>query len=115
MNKPLKLLLGLATVWPAVYLVLFFVTAFSTIFPSSGDVPTPFTIGSPGFIAAHFFTMLLSMGLMAFYIYRAVKSDRLNDTWKIIWTLVIFFAATVAMPVFWYLHVWPEQPAASEA
>jgi len=114
MNKPLKILLGMATIWPAIYMVLFFVTAFSAIF-SPGGAPTPFPIGSAGFIAAHLFTMLLSMGLMAFYIFRVVKSDRLDNTRKIIWTLLIFMAGAFAMPVFWYLHVWREQPVASEA
>jgi hypothetical protein len=81
---------------------------------SARSVPDIVPIGFLGLFAVHVFTMFVIMGLMALYIYLAVKSDRLDQTMKIIWTVLICMMGMFAMPVFWYLYVWRDPPAASE-
>jgi hypothetical protein len=76
------------------------------------ELPAIFPIGFMGLFAVHILTIFLIMGLTAFYIYLAVKSDRLDQTMKIVWTILICMMGLLAMPVFWFLYVWREPPVA---
>ena len=192
MKKSTKILLGIATIWPVVYMLLFFLTIFSVLIFSSfaqersnrnsqsidliqleqkikngelksltirgsemtaidrfngqeyrvqvtndrtrdeilkqarefdasgkprverveeesgGTFPTLFPIGFIGLFVIHMFTILLVMTLMAFYIVQVVRTDRLDQTMKILWTVLICMVAMGAMPVYWYLYIWRE-------
>jgi hypothetical protein len=73
--------------------------------------PAIFPIGFIGLFAVHGFTILLMMGLMVFYIVHIVRSDRLDQTNRIIW---IVLACTVGMfsnPVYWYMYIWRDPPS----
>jgi hypothetical protein len=48
-------------------------------------------------------------GLIAFYIVFLFKTDRVPQDKKALWAAVIFLGNMVAMPVFFYFYVWPEQ------
>jgi hypothetical protein len=71
-------------------------------------------IGFVGLFAAHTITILLMMGLMPFYIILAVKSDRLDQTMRIVWVVLICMLGMFAMPVYWYLYVWRIGPPAGK-
>jgi ATP-dependent Zn protease len=199
MKKSTKILLGLATIWPVVYMLLFFVTIFSVLIFSSfaqersnrnsqsidliqleqkikngelksltirndemtaidrlngqeyrvqvandrtkaeilkqarepdasgkprvervdeesgGTFPTLFPIGFIVLFVVHMFTILLIMALMAFYIVQVVRTDRLDQTMKILWTVLICMVGMGAMPVYWYLYIWREPANAAPA
>jgi hypothetical protein len=66
-----------------------------------------------GFFAVHILTIFLIMGLTAVYIYLAIKSERLDQTMKIVWTVLFCMMSFLAMPVFWYLYVWREPKRAT--
>ena len=192
MKKSTKILLGIATIWPVVYMLLFFLTIFSFMISipfaqsdanknaqsidliqleqkiKNGEVklltirgdkltatdrvgdqefyvyvtneqsrdeilkqaremdgsgrprvekvevepdsfaPAIFPIGFAALFAVHLFTMLLIMGLMAFYIVQVVRTDRLDQNMRILWTILICMVAMGAMPVYWYLYIWRE-------
>ena len=74
---------------------------------------TLFGIGFVGLFAALLITMLLMMGLMPLYIILVVKSDRLDQTMRIVWVVLICMLGIFAMPVYWYLHVWRNEPPSS--
>jgi ATP-dependent Zn protease len=80
---------------------------------SDPSLPTLLPVGFIGLFVVHFFTILLVMALMAFYIVQVVRTDRLDQTMKILWTVLICMIAIGAMPVYWYLYVWREPPAAT--
>lgn len=199
MKKSTKTLLGLATIWPVVYMLLFFLTVFSVlIFFSSAagrsrsnsesidliqleqkikngelknlrirgseitaidrlndqeynvqvtndrtkaeiirqareidangkqrvdkieeetgsTTPTLFPIGFIALFIVHMFTILLILALMAFYIVQVVRTDQLDQTMKILWTILICMVAMGAMPVYWYLYIWHEPTNAAPA
>jgi hypothetical protein len=53
------------------------------------------------------------VGLMPLYIILAVKNESLDQTMRIVW-IVLFATMGVAVnPVYWYLYVWRQPPAAS--
>ena len=72
--------------------------------------PALLGFGFAGFIIAHFITILLMLGLMPFYIVLVVKSERLDQTMRIVWVVLICMLGMFAMPAYWYLYVWRNGP-----
>jgi len=117
MSKTTKLLLGLATIWPFVYMILFFITIFSVVLFSRGADPGA---GPPPLIALifplHILTMLVIMGLTIFYMVNVFKNERVVKDQKVLWAVVLFLGNVLAMPIYWYLYIWKEaSPAAGSA
>jgi hypothetical protein len=114
MKKPLKLLLGIATLWPFAYLVLFFVAIFSTIFFVPGSEGQT---GAPPLIALilplHLLTMIAIMALMVFYIVNVFRNDRVEKDKKALWAVVLFMGNMIAMPIYWYLYIWKAEAVAA--
>ena len=107
MQKSTKLLLGAATLWPFVYMFLFFILVFSMLFLGPGaERVMPFVF------VLHMLTILLVLGLTVFYIVDIFKNERVEKDKKVLWAMVIFFGNMVAMPVYWYLYVWKEAAVA---
>jgi hypothetical protein len=115
MKKSTKILLGLATLWPFLYMILFIVFAFSSIFFMRGqggeESGPPFFFMV--FFAIHLFTMLCIMALTIFYMVNVFRNDRVDKDKKVLWAVVIFMGNLIAMPIYWYLYIWKEAPAVS--
>lgn len=112
LKRSTKILLGIGTIWPVVYIAIFFIAIFSMIAltPVPGDpAPDPiFAVGIIAFFIVHFVTILLSLGLTVFYIVHAVKNTRLDSNMRIIWIILFFFGGMLAEPIYWYLQIWKE-------
>ncbi len=113
MSKTIKLLLGLVTIWPFAYLILFFITIFSLVIFSTGDQTGS---GPPPLIALifplHLLTMLVIMALTVFYMVNVFRNERVVKDQKVLWAVVLFLGNVLAMPIYWYLYIWKEgQPA----
>ncbi len=113
MKKSNKILLAMASLWPFVYTTLFFVFMFSSFFflPHNGSsddgvFPYLFMIIFP----LHLLSMLLIMGLNIFYIVNVFKNDRVDKDKKVLWAVVLFMGNVIAMPIYWYLYIWRENP-----
>jgi hypothetical protein len=115
MQKPTKVLIGLATLWPLVYMILFFAFIFLTIFLGPGPGPER---GMPPLMALifglHLLTMIVILGLSVFYIVDVFKNERVDKDKKALWAIVIFFGNMIAMPVYWYLYIWKEPAIANQ-
>jgi hypothetical protein len=125
MKKSTKVWLGIATGWPILYMLIFFVAIILLmIFASSaggpsapdpvGTVSLLMPIGLVAFMAAHMITIFGSLALTVFYIVRIFKTEQLDQNMKIMWTLLMFFAGMLVQPVFWYFYIWRETPIAAE-
>jgi hypothetical protein len=110
MKKPTKVLLGLASLWPLLYMIFFFVFIFFSIFfiSSSGDPGS----GPPFFFflifPLHLLTMVLIMALTVFYIVNVFRNERVDKDKKALWAIVLFMGNMIAMPIYWYLYIWKE-------
>ncbi len=109
LGKPARLLLGLATLWPVLYLfifLIFFVYLFTrTLVPGSGPASGPerwFMLIFP----LHLLTILLSFGLTAIYIVDVFINDHVARAIKALWAVVLFMGGLIAMPIYWYLYFW---------
>lgn len=107
MQKTAKLLLGLATLWPVLYLILFFVVILLTTLFLPG---TPGQPGPPPLIGLilplHLITMVVVFALMIFYIVNVFRNDRVEKDKKALWAIVLFMGSMIAMPVYWYFYIW---------
>lgn len=111
MSKTVKLLLGLATVWPVAYMFLFFVFIFSTILSGGGNPVNPPMEFVLVFVL-HLFTMLVIAALTIFYIVNVFRNERVEKDKKVLWAVVLFLGSLIAMPVYWYLYIWKPAPEA---
>jgi hypothetical protein len=98
----LKLPLLLATLWIPLYLVWFMVLMVTSMSGAAlFDVERT--------LAIHVATMGLTMLLLVYYVVHVFRSKSVPHDRRVMWLLVLFFGAPVAMPVYWFLHVWPQR------
>ena len=110
MQKSTKVLLGIASIWPIVYMFLFIGLFFTAILfgpgpaePGSGIQP-----GLAFIFGLHLLTMVLILALTVFYIVDIFRNDRVEKDKKALWAIVIFMGNAIAMPIYWYLYFWKE-------
>ena len=115
MKKSTKILLALATLWPFLYMILFFVFIFSSIvfMPSHAGEESGPPFFFAAFIALHLLTMLWIMALTVFYMVNVFRNDRVDKDKKVLWAVVIFMGNMIAMPIYWYLYIWKEAPSST--
>lgn len=107
MSRSKKIILGIATFWPILYMVIFFLFVFSqffTVFSSSEfeGPPTGFLI----IFGLHFLTIVLLFILLFIYVRNVFKNERISQDKKALWAVVLFFGNFIAMPIYWYLYIW---------
>lgn len=121
LSKTQKILLGVLSGWPFVYIFIFLIFIFGFVAlssggPGGGSELDPFLGG--GFVVlmvVHFITMFLIMALTVFYIIHAVKNTKLDSNMRIIWIVLFFFGGMIAEPIYWYLQIWKNpEPSISQ-
>jgi hypothetical protein len=109
LSQPFKVVIGALTLWPFLYILIFIGVAFVSVVGARESGPsTGFPIGFALLFAAHFLTMLLMFGLVAFYVAFLFKTDRVPSDKKALWAVVLFLGNMIAMPVFFWFYVWPD-------
>ena len=105
LSKPSKILVLVATFAPPVYMIAFFASFFLSFGKPGNASPIFDNFGL--FMAIHLCVMLLTFALLAFYIVFLFKTERVKPEQKVLWAVVLFFGGPIAMPIFWFVHVWP--------
>lgn len=110
LSKPAKLAVIGATILMPLYLVFF----MAEIFLSTGNRAGKSLIFEHFelFFIVHGLMMLLQFALIAFYIVYLFKTSRVAPGQKALWAIVLFMGGPIAMPIFWYLHIWREPQVA---
>ena len=104
LSRPIKLLVGAATVWLPLYMVAFFMIVFAGMSTHSAMDLDSFDI----LFRVHMATSILSVGLLAFYVVHLFKAKHFVGDQRLMWALAIFFLGPLAMPFYFFNHVWPE-------
>lgn len=116
LSRPVKIVVGAFTLVPLVH-ILVFMTTFLWIFVQISQIrpgapPEAFGQGIERWffllMALHFAMMLVAWALIAFYLVYLFKTDRVAKDKKALWAVVLFMAGLIAMPVFFWLYIWPE-------
>lgn len=115
LNKSSKIVLGVLTFLPllvAVSFLGFIVINFLSVFFSQEPVMPMMLFSYLSYIIPYIFPIfLLALGLFVFYIVHIIKNPLLDTEKRILWTVVVFLAYGVAIPTYWYIHVWKNTPS----
>ena len=112
MKKPIKIMVGIATLWPFIFILIVYHIFSKAFSPSS-----PIIVGSPFYILSQhvpYFTPMLKgtagfVVILAFYfIHNVVKNETISRKNKVIWALVVSFGNIFIMPFYWYIFIWKE-------
>ncbi len=108
MTKGKAITLGIFSVWPILYMILFMGTIIimmaSTLAghpPGNGQQKIMMAI-----LPLHLFTIFEIFGLVAIYLFYLFKTDVVAQDKKALWAVVIFLGNMISMPIFWYLYIW---------
>ena len=58
----------------------------------------------------HFCSLFLEVGLFIFYLVHTIKNKNASDSLRIVLGLGHLFLPFVAMPIYYYLYIWRENP-----
>ena len=92
--------------------MVFFMFTAITLPTSDGSSGPPLTFQI--IFPLHALTMLEMFGLLAVYMMHVFKTDRIAQDQKVLWAILIFMGNMIAMPIYWYLHIWKDPPPAPE-
>ena len=97
-------MVGLLSIWPFVYMGLFFALMFAFWFQTTAEEH-----GSSLFkliFPLHCGTMLLTFILVGVYVVHLFRTDAIPSDKKALWAVVLFLGNLMAFPFYWYLYMW---------
>jgi hypothetical protein len=98
MNSTKKILLGLITLWPLLYLVAFMFFA-PVLFFAAPDFPIEIVF------FLHPFTMFVIVGLLVFYVRDALNNKKIPETRKTLWVVLLIIGNAIVMPIYFYSFI----------
>ena len=122
LSKPLRIVIGIATFWYALYLLLtiagivfFFGYVFLALFAGGESISNLRTLFAQilsleFLLPIHVCSLSLEVGLLIFYLVHTIKNTKASDSMRIVLGLGHLFLPFVAMPIYYYLYIWKENP-----
>ncbi len=116
MNRTSTILLGLVTLIPAVCLVVTLVQmidVFSEIAATGGSVePGVLSQGIKNSLVASWISSIAMVPLVVFYVWHAAaRASFSGQLARVIWIAALILVAPLAMPIYWYAHLWAPVPS----
>ncbi len=102
-----RVALGVATLWPFLYIVFFIVVIGIATVRGGGEPDNELIIPEALLFALHIFTMLVVVLLMVVYLVHAYRSEELVGDKKTFWVIALFMGNLLAMPVYWWMFLRP--------
>jgi heme/copper-type cytochrome/quinol oxidase subunit 2 len=112
MSKRIKILLGLATLWPFLYIIAFLILVVVQIYLFATNAPRPADDVPHLFYIMWVltgFTALWMLGLAIFYFVHVFRNHQIEMDKRILWAVILFVGNAFAMPIYWYLYIWRNQ------
>lgn len=122
LSKPVKILVGIATFWYSLYLLLTLLGILILL----GYIIVALMMGGEAvlnirmllrqilsfelMLPIHLCSLFLELGLLVFYLIHTIKNSKASDPMRIALGLGHLFLPFVAMPVYYYLYIWGESP-----
>jgi hypothetical protein len=98
-SRVTTILLGVITIWPIVYFVLFAAFLMFT-FATIGTKPQGATFDLFRYVfVLHLLTILLMFALTTVYIVHAFRTDRIAEDKRVLWVVILFFGDMIAFPI----------------
>jgi hypothetical protein len=117
MSKSGKIITGILSFLPlllfAGYFILFF-SFFFQLFMNAGqggkmENPDVFMTQFISMFALIFLMVILTLGLLVYFIIHINNNKKLDSNEKLIWILIIIFVGMIGKPVYWYMKIWKEE------
>jgi hypothetical protein len=108
MNKSQKILLGIATLFPIIYTIIFFTIIIFSIYDFAMFSDFIYSMFDHLF-TANIFIMILTIALIIIYIIHILKNTMTSEIWKIIWIILICAFNIIAMPIYYYIYIVKKQ------
>ena len=111
LSRPVALLVALFTLTPWAYFVFFmthFMATFAEVSSAQSQPPEQFFRDFNLVFRLQLLMMALLVALLAFYVVHLFRTDRVPADKKALWAVVLFLGNLFAMPVYWYLYMWPK-------
>ncbi|MDH4122204.1 MAG: SND2/TMEM208 family protein [Deltaproteobacteria bacterium] len=112
MTRLTKLVLGVFSFWPLAYAVIFFIQAtiyVVTYYFNQNHHPyiePPFSLMT--MVVLHMITMVILAVLLLYYFFLAYTNVRLDNNKRMLWIGFLFFGNLIAMPIYYFIYVWPQ-------
>ena len=101
LSRPIKLLVGAATLWLPLYMIAFFAMIMMRLPGGEAGFDLLFKV--------HMATSIASVALLAFYVVHLFKAKHFAGDQRVMWALAIFVLGPFAMPFYFVKNVWPEE------
>jgi hypothetical protein len=98
LSKPIKLLLLALTLWVPLYMIGFMAMMFSPAMHTHFDAV----------FRVHLATMGIQALLLLVYVVHLFKTPHVERDKRALWGISLFCAAPIAMPIYWFTHMWPD-------
>jgi magnesium-transporting ATPase (P-type) len=118
MQRPTKIIWGLATILPIFLTLVGFISFFVLIVtqipemtktpPDPHQFPTRLFEGMILFYGMILVGVVLGFLIVISYFIHMVRTERLNKDQRTMWAVLFVVFRTLAMIVYWFIHVWPE-------
>lgn len=114
MSKSLKIILGIITLLPFVFMggyflwfMSFFMRMSDNLEAGDPDAVPRLMFGNMGWMFLFLgMAILISFGLMIYYIVHVVNNKKIDSNERLVWILVFIFANMIGYPVYWYMRIW---------
>lgn len=111
MTTRTKIALALATLLPGVYFIFFIAVVVSLVYYAAvtrGSPPQSLIDRFWMMMLLHVLTTIWTVGLSIIYTLNIFRNDRVTPDRKPLWAVAIFLGHSVAMPIYWYRYIWPQ-------
>jgi hypothetical protein len=116
MSKSGKIITGILSFLPLLFLTGYFILFFSFFLQiinigqngKMGD-PEIFMTQFIGMFAMLFLVGILTLGLLIYFIIHINNNKKLDSNEKLTWILIIIFVGMIGKPVYWYMKIWKEE------
>ncbi|MDX9953820.1 MAG: hypothetical protein RBT75_06985 [Anaerolineae bacterium] len=118
LSKLLKVLIGVLTAWVVIAPLLLgglwlFMFPFMMLSSRSYGDPGPLFFMLFGiFMFVAMLTTFMRWGMAIFYLTHVILNREGNDAARVLLGVGAFFLPVIAMPFYFFLYIWPEQPPA---
>ncbi len=117
MSKQGKILLGMVSFLPLVFIIIYAIFYYSMFAPSFHESiqqngPPVFLLGDMNQMQISMALLIITaLGLLIYYLIHVMNNRLLDSTDRLTWILIILLANVAAYPIYWYLKIWkrPEQ------
>lgn len=111
MGKLSKIVFGMATLIPLIYVLCFFLLLFFHLTNIVGGIPERNILveNFDVLFVAHLAAMVWILALTILYIVHIAKHPSVKSEMRVVWIVAVLMANVFAMPIYWYLHIWRDR------